>query len=325
MDPPLRFSIRRDPVRVRLPRHAIGYSPAARSIGWRETARRLWGSSSGARLRSTPDRPVRRPGRCVRRPGLRPTGRSENPLGLLATEFLDRPTDRGIEVVVVERLQQPVRRTRSFSRSRSSTKAMLTPCALSSSSRRSSMSAAVTSMSVTASHCSTNHRGRRRRTSRRTCWRKMPALAKNSGASHGTRAHRPPRERPDSAPGCASRRGPVSCPSTSPCGHQLRRKNSRIDSTTASRMPCRTPSRTTPTVATSDRTSALLQNPQVLAEDRQVHERERSGDHDGGERRLWEVAQQRREEHEQHDDHHGADEPRHLALRARLLGDRGPR
>jgi diacylglycerol kinase family enzyme len=43
MDPPLRFSIRRDPVRVRLPRHAIGYSPAARSIGWRETARRLWG------------------------------------------------------------------------------------------------------------------------------------------------------------------------------------------------------------------------------------------------------------------------------------------
>ena len=44
MDPPLRFSIRRDPVRVRLPRHTRrGYSPAARSIGWRETARRLWG------------------------------------------------------------------------------------------------------------------------------------------------------------------------------------------------------------------------------------------------------------------------------------------
>ncbi|HEX5951270.1 MAG TPA: diacylglycerol kinase family protein [Actinomycetota bacterium] len=43
MDPPLRFSIRPSPVRVRLPRHAIGYSPAARSLGWRETARRLWG------------------------------------------------------------------------------------------------------------------------------------------------------------------------------------------------------------------------------------------------------------------------------------------
>ncbi|HEU4356402.1 MAG TPA: diacylglycerol kinase family protein [Actinomycetota bacterium] len=43
MDPPLRFSIRPSPVRVRLPRHAIGYSPAARSLGWRETGRRLSG------------------------------------------------------------------------------------------------------------------------------------------------------------------------------------------------------------------------------------------------------------------------------------------
>ena len=43
MDPPLRFSIRPSPVRVRLPKHAIGYSPAARSLGWRESARRLWG------------------------------------------------------------------------------------------------------------------------------------------------------------------------------------------------------------------------------------------------------------------------------------------
>ena len=30
------------PVRVRLPHHAIGYSPAARSIGWRESLRDLW-------------------------------------------------------------------------------------------------------------------------------------------------------------------------------------------------------------------------------------------------------------------------------------------
>ena len=35
MDSPLRFSIRPSPVRVRLPKHAIGYSPAARSLGWR--------------------------------------------------------------------------------------------------------------------------------------------------------------------------------------------------------------------------------------------------------------------------------------------------
>jgi diacylglycerol kinase family enzyme len=43
MDPPLRFSMRPQPVRVRFPRHAIGYSPAARSIGWRESLRDLWG------------------------------------------------------------------------------------------------------------------------------------------------------------------------------------------------------------------------------------------------------------------------------------------
>jgi diacylglycerol kinase family enzyme len=42
MDSPLRFSIRPTPVRVRLPKHAIGYSPAARSIGWKESLRRLW-------------------------------------------------------------------------------------------------------------------------------------------------------------------------------------------------------------------------------------------------------------------------------------------
>lgn len=47
MDPPLRFSIRPSPVRVRLPQRAIGYSPAARSLGWRETTRRLWNVALG--------------------------------------------------------------------------------------------------------------------------------------------------------------------------------------------------------------------------------------------------------------------------------------
>ena len=42
MEPPLRFSIRSSPVRVRLPKHAIGYSPAARAIGWRQEALQLW-------------------------------------------------------------------------------------------------------------------------------------------------------------------------------------------------------------------------------------------------------------------------------------------
>ena len=35
LDPPLSFSIRTEPLRVRLPRHAIGSSPAARAVGWR--------------------------------------------------------------------------------------------------------------------------------------------------------------------------------------------------------------------------------------------------------------------------------------------------
>ena len=47
MDSPLRFSMRPKPVRVRLPHHAIGYSPAARSIGWRESLRDLWGVVMG--------------------------------------------------------------------------------------------------------------------------------------------------------------------------------------------------------------------------------------------------------------------------------------
>jgi diacylglycerol kinase family enzyme len=47
MDGPLRFSMRPDPVRVRLPTHAPGYSPAARSLGWRRTLRDLWGVALG--------------------------------------------------------------------------------------------------------------------------------------------------------------------------------------------------------------------------------------------------------------------------------------
>ena len=47
MDPPLRFSIRPSPVRVRLPKQAIGYSPAARSLGWRKSLRQLWAIALG--------------------------------------------------------------------------------------------------------------------------------------------------------------------------------------------------------------------------------------------------------------------------------------
>jgi hypothetical protein len=47
MDSPLRFSIRPTPVRVRFPKQATGYSPAARSIGWRKSLRRLWATALG--------------------------------------------------------------------------------------------------------------------------------------------------------------------------------------------------------------------------------------------------------------------------------------
>ena len=52
MDPPLRFSMRPTQVRVRLPRHAPGYSPAARSLGWRQGLRELWGVALGRPSRS---------------------------------------------------------------------------------------------------------------------------------------------------------------------------------------------------------------------------------------------------------------------------------
>jgi hypothetical protein len=42
MEPPLRFSIRPSPVRVRLPTHAFGYSPGALHLGWKEGVHRLW-------------------------------------------------------------------------------------------------------------------------------------------------------------------------------------------------------------------------------------------------------------------------------------------
>ena len=47
MDPPLEFTIRPVPVRVRLPHHAFGYSPAARSLGWRGSLAGLWGVLRG--------------------------------------------------------------------------------------------------------------------------------------------------------------------------------------------------------------------------------------------------------------------------------------
>jgi diacylglycerol kinase family enzyme len=47
LDPPLRFSIRSRPLRVRLPPRAIGVSPAARAFRWRSAARAVWDTARG--------------------------------------------------------------------------------------------------------------------------------------------------------------------------------------------------------------------------------------------------------------------------------------
>jgi diacylglycerol kinase family enzyme len=47
MDPPLAFTIRERALRVRLPRGAIGYSPAARSMSWHDAARAVVRVASG--------------------------------------------------------------------------------------------------------------------------------------------------------------------------------------------------------------------------------------------------------------------------------------
>ncbi len=47
MDPPLVFSIRPEPLRVRIPMHAIGYSPAAMAMDWRSAAKNLGRIAAG--------------------------------------------------------------------------------------------------------------------------------------------------------------------------------------------------------------------------------------------------------------------------------------
>jgi diacylglycerol kinase family enzyme len=47
IDPPLTFSIREEALSVRLPGHAIGYSPASLAMGWRSAARNVWRTALG--------------------------------------------------------------------------------------------------------------------------------------------------------------------------------------------------------------------------------------------------------------------------------------
>ena len=52
MDPPLVFSMRPEPLRVRIPRHAIGYSPAAMAMDRRSTAKNLGQIAAGRPVKS---------------------------------------------------------------------------------------------------------------------------------------------------------------------------------------------------------------------------------------------------------------------------------
>ena len=47
MESPLVFSMRPEPLRVRIPRHAIGYSPAAMAMDWRSAAKNLGRIAAG--------------------------------------------------------------------------------------------------------------------------------------------------------------------------------------------------------------------------------------------------------------------------------------
>ena len=50
MDPPLTFSMRAGALSIRLPTQAIGYSPAARAMGWRSATRNVWRTALGRPL-----------------------------------------------------------------------------------------------------------------------------------------------------------------------------------------------------------------------------------------------------------------------------------
>ena len=54
MDPPLVFSMRPEPLRVRIPGHAIGYSPAATAMHWRSAAKSLGRIAAGRPVTSLP-------------------------------------------------------------------------------------------------------------------------------------------------------------------------------------------------------------------------------------------------------------------------------
>ena len=115
-------------------------------------------------------------------------------------------------------------------------------------------------------------------------------------------------------------------PSTWPCGHQLRRKNMKIDRATAIKIPCSTPSRITDSVATTEIRSAVLRTRQNVRKSPEVEQgqarrrsrrrraRAAAGPAAATGRNSSSTATMP-----------GADQTRHLRLRAGLLGDGGSR
>ena len=203
--------------------HRPWSSALRNSRGARSTRRRARDTR-----RDRPRSSVRSHGRVHHGSRSRPMVAPRGPLGLggAVARGIDGGeglVDRVVEVLAVERLEQavPVDEVAGAG-SRSSTNARWMPCAFSSVSSRSSMSAAVTSMSVIASHWSTTQLGRRFADEATDLLaehagvgeeqRRLPAVHEHAGSLLGRRA---PSSRcaspPDPRPARAPRRAATSC------------------------------------------------------------------------------------------------------------------
>ena len=234
-----------------------------RTSGWsrRRTPRATRTGQSARRTvllttsRNVATRVVHRPLRT--RPWWLRCGRHGRP-GVGSGDGRERSLDAGVEVVAVQRLEQPVAQDQVLQPAPQLDEGEVDALRVELAGRAGrASSAAVTSMSVTASHWSTTQRGCRSRDEAADLLaedagvgeeqRRLPAEDHDAGDSVGAGAQ---------VAGCASP-GRRPAPRTAPCGHQLRRKNSRIDERDGDDDPCSTPKRTTPAVAASDSDAAV--------------------------------------------------------------------
>ena len=216
------------------------------------------------------------------------------------------------------------RSTRSRSRVRSSTKARCTPCGVQlvvEPLEHAGRGDVDVGDGLALQH---HPAGRRSRTRWRTCWRNMPALAKNSGASQ--------RNTSDAGLLASSSASLVAVPALA-AGHPaehlavrppVRWKNNRIDSTIGDHDALEhAEGRSRRRSRRARAPHARPPHPPTAGEHAEVDQRQRRRDHDRGQRRVRQVGEQPVEEQEQQRDDAGTDEPGELALGARLLGDGG--